>query len=105
MPYILDLKSERCPHVMSVVRTALLRAIDGGFNGQVQIRTLEHSVPNKLRIFIASMGFNVKIEDVVENVIDDHRKKQLLECGDISECQLDSILHEQIITLRVERGN
>lgn len=98
---ILDLQAEQCPHVMSLVRTALLRATADGFIGEVQIRTIEQSVPEKLKIFLASLEANVSIKSSTTCSLDKARRNMLLATEDISEQMLLKIEVEQFITLEL----
>ncbi|USD35617.1 MULTISPECIES: hypothetical protein [Vibrio] len=97
----LDLKAEQCPHVMSIVRTALLRAVEAGFTGQVQIRTIEVSVPEKLQAFVASMDNKVSVQVVTSCKLDETRRAQLLATEDISESQLSRVQSEQFINVEI----
>jgi len=101
MAELLDLQAEQCPHVMSLVRTALLRAVEAGFVGQVQIRTIESSVPDKLKVFIRAMDSKISLANSTSSKIDSQRRAELLATEDISEHQLAHIDSEQLITLEI----
>lgn len=101
MAQLLDLQAEQCPHVMSIVRTAFLRAVDGGFEGEVEIRTIEQSVPDKLKVFLAQLD-TVTIESTTSRPIDDTRRAELLATEDITEEQLSVIDSEQWIKVKVQ---
>lgn len=87
----LNLKALRCPAAMIYVRRAITSAINEGFNGIVVISTIEPSMKRDLALFIASCDKNIRISDEVIHPLSEDLKREWLEEGEVTMCELEGI--------------
>ncbi|MGR5287064.1 hypothetical protein ACP3V5_17240 [Vibrio maritimus] len=101
MMTILDLQAERCPNAMSLVRLSLTRAVQSGFEGTLQIRTLEPSLESKIEIFAELSSLPCTLVNSQSVSLSQERRAELLETEDIDNKELAYFSSEQFITVTI----
>lgn len=87
---IFDLKALRCPMAASYARRGLFGAIQGGFKGVVEVRTIEPSFKRDLT-FLVNQTDELTMIEVKESDITSDRKMAWLSEGEATQEDLKDI--------------
>jgi len=98
---LFDLKASRCPDAMLFVRRAINSAIENGYQGNVELRTIEPSMIRDLPYYCSQLD-QVEILNVYHTKLSELTKQQWLDNDDAIEDELMSMKDQIIFHIKID---